>query len=613
MNISTYLQWSGAAPVFVALSLLGLFTFLGLAALSWILARPDHPSHAVPDWPWPLWAFLGATLGMCLLVLVLFGLACVGQLSAGSVAAALGVGSLAAGMRLWRDRARAPWAFNARDASWPSAPLVLALLLWLVWRSVQPPGLWDDTMYQLPQARLFAQAHGLVVDPYLRFPLFPYNANLLFAVALLFGNEVDAQIIATLPLLLVGMGLLGLARHLTGSYLAGWLAAGLFASLGPVHEALGYAYVDHHLALYAWAGIVTLSLALQAPKDSALQTRCMLLCGVFMGTAAGTKFFGVVMAAWLMAAMLLNFKQLGTTWRWYLLAGSFCGLGWYVRSLLISGDPIHPMGGSWFGHYLWNAEDLASARTEQATHGAGARWSSTWRAMVMAGLLPLVPALLAVLLPSLRTRLWSTLYACFLGYLVFWFLTSQVARYTAPMLAVGAFLAAVTLHLAARALVGRRLDGLVGSRLQMVASWLMSLGLSAFVIQQGHQTFQQQAAAWNATLMSRPGYELFSRAGALAAQHGSVLLQLGYENAVYFFGGTVVGDWFGPGRYAALLRCAERCDVAGPEALVDAARMHGARMVVVHSSRFRFDPRAYQSHFSVLHTSRDGVLLLLRP
>ena len=613
MNLNTYLQWSGAVPVLVALGFLVLCTVIGLAALSVLMGRTGPAQQAMADWPAPLRWFVAATLGLCLLIWVLFVLALAGQLHSRGVAVTVGLGGTAALARLWyaRNGLTDRWP-QARDPWWAGAGLALAFLLWLVWRSVQPPGMWDDTMYQLPQARLFAQSHALAVDPYLRFPLFPYNANLLFAAALLFGNEIDAQIIATLPLFLIGLGLLGLGRHLTGSYAVGWLAVALLAHLGPVHEALGYAYVDQHLALYVWAGIVMLALALRAPAQSSFQARLLLLCGVFLGTAAGTKFFGLVMAGWLLVIMVLNFRQLGSSWRWYVLAGCVFGLGWYVRSAMISGDPVHPMGGAWFGHYLWNAEDLAAARAEQATHGAGRGWLSGWAALQTAGLLPLAPALLVLLAPGLRTRVWCAMYGAFGGYLLFWFFTSQVSRYTAPMLAVGAFLSAAVLHAAAGLLLGRWAHAFPSFRLRAVATWGLALGFTALVLQHGHQAFQRQAATWNATLMSRPGYELFAKAGALAPQHGPVLLQLGYENAVYFFGGTVAGDWFGPARYAPLLKCAERCEVARPEALAEAARRHGARMVAVHAKRFHLEPASYLSHFSVLHTSPDGVLLLLR-
>ena len=34
-----------------------------------------------------------------------------------------------------------------------------------------------------------------------------------------------------------------------------------------------------------------------------------------------------------------------------------------------------------------------------------------------------------------------------------------------------------------------------------------------------------------------------------AARFGDRLVQVGFENRFYFFRGTLVGDWFGPGRY----------------------------------------------------------------
>jgi hypothetical protein len=283
-----------------------------------------------------------------------------------------------------------------------------------------------------------------------------------------------------------------------------------------------------------------------------------------------------------------------------------------VRSFLVSGDPIHPLGGAWFGHYLWTAEDLASARTEQATHGAARGWDMLWRSLQVAGLLPLMPALLAPLWRGLRGRVWGVLYAAFLGYLAFWLLSSQVARYTAPLWAAGAFLSAAFLHSAWQAVFSGRVASQGGGRLRSIMGWTLGLGLSALVIVHGQQAFSQRAAAWNATLAARPGYELFTRASTLAAEHGPVLMQLGYENAVYFFGGTVVGDWFGPGRYGPLLSCAQRCVVVGAQPLAEAARRYGARVVAVNASRFAIDPAAYESHFRVLHTSRDGVLLLLR-
>ena len=140
-----------------------------------------------------------------------------------------------------------------------------------------------------------------------------------------------------------------------------------------------------------------------------------------------------------------------------------------------------------------------------------------------------------------------------------------------------------------------------------------SLGLSALVMVHGQQAFSQRAAAWNATLAARPGYELFMRAGALASEHGPVLLQLGFENAVYFFGGTVVGDWFGPGRYGQMLRCTDGCRPVPAEELAAVLRRHGATMVAINTRRFPAQAQDYDSRFRVVLESPQGLLLVLKP
>ncbi len=154
MNLTTYLQWSGAAPALVALGVLGLCGVIGLAALSALVGRTGAALETLREWPVPLRAFVGAAVGMCLIILALFVLASIGQLHTRGVAATLGLGLAAAFVRLWRDRDGAAQAWpRTLDPVWAGALLALSVLLWLVWRAVQPPGLWDDTMYQLPQAR----------------------------------------------------------------------------------------------------------------------------------------------------------------------------------------------------------------------------------------------------------------------------------------------------------------------------------------------------------------------------------------------------------------------------------------------------------------------------
>ena len=53
-----------------------------------------------------------------------------------------------------------------------------------------PPAAFDELMYHLPYARQVAQSGSLGIHEWLRYPWFPYNYNLLYAGALLVGDDV---------------------------------------------------------------------------------------------------------------------------------------------------------------------------------------------------------------------------------------------------------------------------------------------------------------------------------------------------------------------------------------------------------------------------------------
>ena len=77
-----------------------------------------------------------------------------------------------------------------------------------------PPAAFDELMYHLPYAREVAHSGSLGIHEWLRYPWFPYNYNLLYAAALLVGDDV-------LP-------------HFLNA-LAGWLSVWMVYRLGVQH------------------------------------------------------------------------------------------------------------------------------------------------------------------------------------------------------------------------------------------------------------------------------------------------------------------------------------------------------------------------------------------
>src|SRR5690554_2295916 len=164
-----------------------------------------------------------------------------------------------------------------RKETWLQLATLGVIFLLCVAVSMHPPGHWDDTMYQLPLARHYVEHQAIVLHEYVRFPLFPQNMNLLFALGLMLGDtfspvathadelwrfgapEVFAQLFATLPLFVIALGMWGASLRYMNSGAPGLLAALTLFMIGPVKSTLGFAYVDNGLAMYCWAAALAVA------------------------------------------------------------------------------------------------------------------------------------------------------------------------------------------------------------------------------------------------------------------------------------------------------------------------------------------------------------------
>ena len=549
---------------------------------------------------------------------VLFVLGLAGLLTAGVVATVTALLAATSLAHLWRSRQLAA-RLEAGPAR-PGAPRGDALELWgfacllvaLTWWCIRPPGMWDDTSYHLPYARHYLEGAGISMNPNLRFPLFPHHPQLMYAVGLMAGGEIHSQVLAgAVPVALTALGLFSLARHACGSWVAGALSLGVFAQFAPLGEALGYAYVDHLLMLWVWAALLCLWMASQADGHAA-QLPWVWLCALFAGTAASTKTFGGLCAFLIGLAVLLIPRLRGrAAWR-YALAVSIVGGGWYLRSFLISGDPFHPLGGNLFGHFLWNAQDLAAQHQEQSTHGVSRSVISLPQSLQAAGLAAFAVAFAVPLHPRLRRMpaVWAFL-GILAAYTLVWHTSTQVARYIGPVLPLAAFLAGLWV-----CGWSSRLEGGAAALLSG-AGWarrVLPMGVAAALAWVPLHQWQPMSArllSWDAWLAGRSGVTVMRVAASRIPAQGNVLLQLGFENAVYFFPGKVIGDWFGPGRYGQMIECTDVCRPLPEDALFALAERHGARMVAINTGRFPAVAKDYMTRFEVLAQTPDGLLLSL--
>lgn len=507
---------------------------------------------------------------------------------------------------------------ESRIISQPSSPsnitailevlVLLTMFFVMVLCAFKAPGHWDDTSGHLPLARFYLQHEAIVLHEYVRFPLFPQNIDLLLVLGLMLGNVVTAQAFATLPLFIIGVGLVGTGKWLLGSILPGVLATSFMILLPVVKGTLGYAYIDNGLALFCWGATLAFAQSVARSRDRNFYA-WIIVAALLAGGAAGSKYFGAVFAMLLGVFLLVqsrDWKAGGIYAITVLLTGSW----WYLRSAFISGDPLHPVGGNVFGHFLWNAADLLSQKQEQATHGAFGRGLDFWEAFSKAGLKYWVLVFASLFFYKKEPTPVRIFQLVFLAYFACWFLGFPVLRYLAPIYVAGSFLSICFLYrLFSLMPMVRRMSPSPGNAMAGALSLLIFI-LSA---DYHYRSAEREIADWNSILEKRPGFVLFGEAGKRVPTLGPRLLQFGFENAVFFFDGVVIGDWFGPGRYSSFVtRDGDKWRLIEPKAMRQRMEQIDSRMLAVKTEELTFDAVAYKTYFDVVAHTSDGLLLVAK-
>src|SRR5438477_419419 len=75
---------------------------------------------------------------------------------------------------------------------------------------------------------------------------------------LMIGGDAAAQGMATIPIFIITLGLIGSGVWLLGSTLPGFLSVLLLLYLPVIRGTLGYAYIENGLALFSWGATLAL-------------------------------------------------------------------------------------------------------------------------------------------------------------------------------------------------------------------------------------------------------------------------------------------------------------------------------------------------------------------
>lgn len=323
------------------------------------------------------------------------------------------------GIRLHRA-GRLPIALSSITADMPHWlwPYLLGMGGISLLMALAPPLGWDSLFYHLTLPKLTLAAGRPPIQYAVPHFYFPGQAESLFTWGMALAGEG-----ATAPLHLFGGALAGAAVFAIGRRLfssrAAWYGLAMWASMPMVFVLGSWAYNDLWLAFYL-AGALLAEMHWEAEGNS----RWLLLAGAFLGGAMALKYTAGV------GALALGLWVLWRAWRgraavrqvlrWVLAlilpALLFAG-PWYVRSLLVTGNPFYPflfVGTGWDAFRAWwygrPASGLGFAPLEWLklpwTATVGIRDANYYDGQTGPMFLFLLPlALLVLLLPRHRRRL----------------------------------------------------------------------------------------------------------------------------------------------------------------------------------------------------------------
>lgn len=255
---------------------------------------------------------------------------------------------------------QASWALAALAGGWAA---IAALADLGRWAGDELVGV-DPLTFHLPNVGRWIQNESMWhIDqfvPLLAHGNYPNNGDIvLLSTVLPWHNDFLVRLPITFFLVTMAVAVFALARELRAPHAASVLAAAAAVSL-PV---VGIATIPRALPdSLMWTTFACGILFLLRHARSA-RTSDLVLAGVALGIAAGTKWYGVSSVAvigviWIVARLAARQGSTATVLRDGVLVGALSLLGtlpWLLRNLVLSDNPVFPLNVSPFGLTIFDA------------------------------------------------------------------------------------------------------------------------------------------------------------------------------------------------------------------------------------------------------------------
>lgn len=225
---------------------------------------------------------------------------------------------------------------------------------------------WDSLSYHLAVPATYLREGRLVELPTDHHSYFPFLTQMLYTVALLFGGVADAKLIHWSFGALSVMATYALGRRMAGRF-AGTVAASAFSLTPMVIWEAGTAYIELAQTFYCLLAVGGLIAYYERRHASTA-----LVSGAMAGFALAVKTLSLIPAAILTAAFLARKPSIRNVLAFAVGLVAFAS-PFYLRTYLLTGNPVYPFAFSVFGGKYWDAARAETYASEQRSYGLDGR------------------------------------------------------------------------------------------------------------------------------------------------------------------------------------------------------------------------------------------------
>lgn len=238
---------------------------------------------------------------------------------------------------------------------------ILAVAVFGFIGAFQPPDQSDALRYHLAVPEVYVHQGGWTALPNMSFSNFPFNIEMLYAVALVFDAPSAARLIHYMFFLITLALIYLMTCRLLGRRPA-TLATAIFAGIPFLPILAGWAFIEVALVAFQLAALFAMLLSETEPEEKREgnekeRASFLRLAGAMLGISLAVKYTSVFLA-FAMVVWLLAFEQRrARNWKnllWLVGFALLLSFPWYLKNTLLFGNPVYPLLGDKFGWGQWN-------------------------------------------------------------------------------------------------------------------------------------------------------------------------------------------------------------------------------------------------------------------